>query len=60
MTTSIVVFIASFAVVGAAMVAIVWAMSIHAELKLRNSKQRGHCIDESYAAWKHNREMIVY
>ncbi|HZZ38724.1 MAG TPA: hypothetical protein VFE06_06320 [Acidobacteriaceae bacterium] len=60
MTTTVAVFIASFAVVGIAMMAIAWTMSIHAELKVRNSRQRRHSIDESHAAWKHNREMIVY
>ncbi|MGA8532114.1 MAG: hypothetical protein WB622_20485 [Acidobacteriaceae bacterium] len=60
MSTLVVVFIASFAVVAAAMVAIVWTMSIHAELKARNAQQHRRSIDESYAAWQHNREMIVY
>jgi hypothetical protein len=60
MTTIVVVFIASFAVVGAAMMAVVWTMSINAELKARNEKQRRHSIDESHAAWVRNREMVVY
>lgn len=60
MSTIAVVFIASFAVVATAMMAIVWVMSIHAELKARNAKQDRRSIDESYAAWKHNREMVVY
>ncbi len=60
MTTTVAVFIASFAVVGIAMMAIAWTISIHAELKLRNSKQRRRSIDESYSAWQHNREMTVY
>ncbi|MFZ0631765.1 MAG: hypothetical protein WA399_07120 [Acidobacteriaceae bacterium] len=60
MSTIAVVFIASFAVAAAAMLAIVWVMSIHSELKARNEKQRRHSIDESHSAWRHNREMIVY
>lgn len=60
MTTTVTVFIATFAVVAAAMVAIAWTMSIHAELKTRNAKQRRRSIDESHANWQHNREMIVY
>ncbi len=55
-----VVFIASFVVVAAAMVAIAWTLGIHAELKARNGKHRRHAVDESYASWQSNREMIVY
>ncbi|HEX3985629.1 MAG TPA: hypothetical protein VHX13_03380 [Acidobacteriaceae bacterium] len=60
MSTIVAVFLASFAVVAVAMIAIVWAMGVKAELKARNEKQRRRAIDESYATWQRNREMIVY
>jgi hypothetical protein len=60
MTTIVIVFFASFAVVAAAMMAIVWVVGVHAELKARNEKQNRRAIDESYATWQRNREMIVY
>ncbi|HEY1810525.1 MAG TPA: hypothetical protein VGG42_18315 [Acidobacteriaceae bacterium] len=60
MTMLVVVFVASFAIVAAAMMGVVWASSINAELKTRNDKHRRLAVDESYASWQRNREMIVY
>jgi hypothetical protein len=61
MITIIVVFIVSFAVVAAAMMAVVWAIDVNRRLNLWNERQRQRIqLGENNAAWERNREMIVY
>jgi hypothetical protein len=61
MITIIVVFIVSFDVVAAAMMAVVWAIDVNRRLNLWNERQRQRIqLGENNAAWERNREMIVY
>jgi len=61
MITIVVVFVSSFLIVAAVMVAIVWTMSVNAELKAWKERQRQRIrLSENNAAWERNREMIVY
>jgi hypothetical protein len=61
MITIVVVFIASFALVAAAMMAVVWAMGVNRELKVWKERQRQRLrLAENQNAWERNREMIMY
>lgn len=61
MITIVVVFFASFAIVAAAMMAVVWAMDVNRELKVWKERQRERIrLSENNAAWERNREMIMY
>ena len=61
MITIAVVFVASFALVATAMMAVIWAMDVNRQLKTWRERQRQRLrLNESNAAWERNREMIMY
>lgn len=59
MGTLVMVFLVSFVVIAALLLAIVWAMDNAAEQEAWNERQRLKRISETRDAWHGNRKMIM-
>lgn len=60
MSTMLIVFFASFAVVSALLLAVLWAMNAETELKVWKQQQRMKLLAENRDAWNANRHMVMY
>jgi hypothetical protein len=60
MLTFVAYFVFSFAFVGVLGMTVAWGMSARAELKAWKTKHQRWMDAQNHAAWRANREMIMY